>query len=409
MKRALIVGQKISTVVTYLEENGWDFIVLKDVKRTKFPDKRFKRRVLCDFSSPATVETALSTIKVPIDIVLVTYENYILPASWICKMLDLPGLSTTAAEACTDKFKMRSLFAKAPEKISPDFALANTVEDVRKFASEHEFPLILKPANLAKSLLVTKNDDLAELEANFTKAQSSIGTIYKQYAPDRTPQLLIEEFMEGSIHSVDAFVDAEGTPDVLENIVDYQTGYDVGYEDNFHYSRILPSKLSHSDQTAIRHCAEVGIRALGMSSSPAHVEIILTKDGPRIVEIGARNGGYRDRMHELANGIDITGAAMALTERKRPNIKAVKNDYCAVLEIFPKQTGVFKEITNLDKLRALPSIHSVMVKAKPGAPVGKASEGYKTPLIVILHSTDRQQFESDLRTIESDITIVCKD
>lgn len=407
MKRALIVGQKISTVITYLEENGWEYIVLKDVKRTKFPDKRFKRRVLCDFSSPESVATALSTIKVPLDVVLVTYENYILPASWICKILGLPGLTTATAEACTDKFKMRSLFANAPEKISPDFALANSLEDIRQFASDHEFPLILKPANLAKSLLVTKNDNLEELEANFIKAQSTITEIYRKYAPDRTPQLLIEEFMQGSIHSVDAFVGADGTPQVLENIVDYQTGYDVGYEDNFHYSRVLPSKLTTDEQSAIRHCAEVGIRALNITSSPAHVEIILTNDGPRIVEIGARNGGYRERMHGLANGIDITGAALSLAEGIVPNIQATKNDFCAVLEIFPMHSGKFVEISKLDVLKHLPSINSVMVKAKPGESIGKASDGFKTPLIVILHSTDKAQFESDLQVIEQHVKIVC--
>ncbi len=408
MKRALIVGQKISTLIHYLEENGWDYIVLKDIKRTKFPDKRFKRRVLCDFSNRESVNSALGEIKLPIDIVLVTYENYILPASWICDILDLPGLDTKSAEACTDKFKMRSLFAKSPEKISPDFALANTLDDVKQFAKNHNFPIILKPANLAKSLLVTKSDSMQELESNFGASQSAIKDIYRQYAPDRTPQLLIEEFMEGSIHSVDAFVDSSGEAQVLEDIVDYQTGYDVGFEDNFHYSRILPSKLSTIDQFAIRHCASVGIKALGMKSTPAHVEIILTKKGPRIVEIGARNGGYRERMHKLANGIDVTGAAIAIAEDKKPIIKSLRKDYCAVLEVFPKKSGYFVEISNLDKLSELSSVHSFMIKAKPRSLIGKASEGYKTPLIIILHATDKNKFESDLKVIESEIKIICK-
>ena len=54
--------------------------------------------------------------------------------------------------------------------------------------------------------------------------------IYKKYAANRKPKMIIEEFMEGSVHSVDAFVDSNGTPHVLESIVDYQTGYDMGFD-----------------------------------------------------------------------------------------------------------------------------------------------------------------------------------
>ena len=57
-------------------------------------------------------------------------------------------------------------------------------------------------------------------------------------------QKFLLEYIKGSIHSVDAFVDSDGSPQVLEQVVDYETGFDVGYDDNFHYSRILPSRLS---------------------------------------------------------------------------------------------------------------------------------------------------------------------
>lgn len=406
MKRVLIVGQKISTLINYLDSHRWEYVVLKDVKRTKFPDRRFKKRVLCDFSSKESVLATVGAIDYKFNAVIATYENYILPAAWIAEYLDLPGISPASAEACTDKFIMRSLFAKAPEKISPDFAIVNNKSDVENFAKNHSFPLILKPANLAKSLLVTKNSSLDELLSNHQKTADSIHDIYRKYAPDRTPQLLIEEFMEGTIHSVDAFVDSSGTPQVLEHVVDYQTGYDVGFEDNFHYSRVLPSSLTHDQIESIRHCAEVGIRALGMKNSPAHVEIILTTDGPRIVEIGARNGGYRERMHNLANGIDITGAALSLALGKSPTISSDKNEHCAVLELFPKVNGTFVKIKNLDKLQELKSLQTLSVKSKSGEKVGKASDGFKTPLIIILHSKSQKIIQSDLAYIKENVEII---
>lgn len=405
MSHILIVGQKHSSLTEYIETHGHTYTHLQDVLKTRFPDKKFKHRVVADFSSKESLQATVDTITTPIDAVLTTYENYILPAAQIAHHLDLPGLPISAAEACTDKYLMRSLFDKATEKISPQFATVGTEQDVRQFAADHSFPLILKPANLAKSLLVTKSLSLDELIKNYRHSVELLQTTYRKYAPNRTPKLIIEEFLEGSIHSVDAFVDGDGTPHVLNEVVDYQTGFDIGYDDNFHYSRLLPSRLSTDDQAALRHCATVAIRALGIKNSPAHVEVIMTKDGPRIVEIGARNGGYRERMHGLANGIDITGAALTLALGGKPNIAAVRNDPCAVLELFPKNPGIFTGIKNLEKLKALPSLTYLSVKATPDTFIGKAADGYKMAAVVMLHNKDHDQFQHDLDFIAESVAV----
>jgi biotin carboxylase len=405
MSHILIVGQKHSSLTDYIEAHGHTYTHLQDVLKTRFPDKRFKHRVVADFSSIENLQAAVDTIKTPIDGVLTTYENYILPAAQIAQHLGVPGLPLPAAEACTDKYLMRSLFDTATEKISPQFATVSTEEDVRQFAASHSFPLILKPANLAKSLLVTKSTSLEELIEHYRHSVELLQTTYKKYAPNRTPKLIIEEFLEGSIHSVDAFVDSDGIPHVLNEVVDYQTGYDIGYDDNFHYSRLLPSELSSDDQAALRHCAAVGIRALGIKNSPAHVEIIMTKNGPRIVEIGARNGGYRERMHGLANGIDITGAAISLALGNKPSVTAIRNDPCAVLELFPKTPGVFTGIKNLEKLKTLPSLNYLSIKAAPDTFIGKAADGYKMAAVVILHNKDRDQFQQDLDFMTASVAV----
>jgi hypothetical protein len=407
MSHILIVGQKFSSLIDYIESHGHTYTFLQDVLKTKFPDKKFKHRVVADFSSRTTLLATVDTISPSVDAVITTYENYILPTAWIAEHLRLPGLPVATAEACTDKFLMRSLFDKAPKKVSPAFATVEAEEDVRQFATLHTFPLILKPANLAKSLLVTKSSDLDELIANYRHSVDLLQTVYKKYAPNRTPKLIIEEFLEGSIHSVDAFVDQSGEPHVLEQVVDYQTGYDIGYDDNFHYSRLLPSRLNDTDQVALRECAAIGIRALGMKNSPAHVEIIMTAQGPRIVEIGARNGGYRERMHNLANGIDITGAALALALGKKPDITTVRNDPCAVLELFPRTPGTFTGIAHLEDLKHLSSLVYLSIKAKEGDYIGKAADGHKMAAVVILHTDEanKDSFTRDLAYITDHVQI----
>lgn len=405
MSHILIVGQKFSTLTSYILDHNHTYTLLQDVAKTKFPDKKFKNRQVADFSTKESILAAVDTLKVRPDAVLATYESYILPAAWIAEHLQLPGMPVAAAEACTDKSLMRALFAEAPEKVSPAFSVVTSEEDAIRFAEAHDFPIILKPANLAKSLLVTKSNTLEELIQNYRKSAELLEATYKKYARNRQPKLIIEEFLEGSIHSVDAFIDANGTPQVLEQVVDYQTGYDIGYDDNFHYSRLLPSTLSGADQAALRHCAEVGIKALGMKSSPAHVEIIMTKAGPRIVEIGARNGGYRERMHYLANDIDITGCAIALSLNHPADTTASRNSPCAVLELFPKTPGIFTGINEYESLKNLSSLNYLSVKATEGAFIGKAADGYKMAAVVILFNEDADQFARDLAFVNEHVFV----
>ncbi len=406
MTRILIVGNGFSSLTDYLRSNGYDYIVLKDRLHTSTPDKKLRNRVVCDFSNNESILSAVQSIKDPIDGVITVYENYIIATSLIARHLGLPGLPEQAAEACTDKFLMRSLFATAPEQISPAFAFVDNEQSLQDFAAQHDFPLMLKPANLAKSLLVTKNDSLDELLANYKRTTAQIQKVYNRYAPHRKPRLLVEEFLQGDAYSVDAFTGKEGEPQVLANVVDYQTGYDIGFDDNFTYSRLLPSRLSPADQEALRHCAAVGIKALGIKNAPSHVELIMTKNGPRIIEIGARNGGYRERMHMLANGINIPGAALALAFGQAPNITAIKNEPCAVLELFPKSPGEFVGIAHVTELQKLPSLTYLSIKPTPGTFVGKSADGYKMCAIIILHHADPSQFERDLQFVNEQVHVI---
>lgn len=400
----LLVGSGFSGMTSYLREHGYEYTILKDRLTTKRPDAKLKHRVVCDFADMPSVLTLVATLP-KFDGVVTVYERYISATAQIAAHLDLPALPLSAAQACTDKSLMRELFAKAPKKISPDFAEVHSEADVRAFAETHAFPLILKPANLSKSLLVTKNDNLDQLLENYRRTTAQIQAVYDKYAPHTEPKILVEEFLVGRNHSVDAFVDSQGVPHVLEQVVDYEIGHEIGFDDSFQYSRFIPSRLSADEQAALRECAALGITALGIKNSPAHTEIIMTADGPRIVEIGARNGGYRERMHALANGIDILGAALNLALGRKPHITATKNESCAVLELFPKVPGDYVGISHEAELRALPSFLELREKAKPGAFVGKAADGFKMCAIVVLHHADPEQVKADMAYILANVAV----
>ena len=52
-----------------------------------------------------------------------------------------------------------------------------------------------------------------------------------------------------------------------------------------------PSSLSSDIKKEIIQITKGAINALGIKNGPAHVEIKVTSQGPKIVEVGARLGG----------------------------------------------------------------------------------------------------------------------
>ncbi len=406
MAHILLVGSGFSGITKHLRAYGYDYTILKDGSATRFPNKQIPHRVLCDFSSKQKILSTVDALDYRIDGVLTAYEQYVLATSWISEHLGLPGMAEQASKNCTDKWAMRQALQISDVRLNPDFAIINSAQDLSDFAARHSFPIMLKPANLVKSLLITKNDSIEELLANYRQTIEVIDKVYAKYCPTRQPLLIAEEFLEGKMYTVAGFADADGNIYTSDKIVDLKLARDIGHRDNFLYSRVMPTALDAKLQRDIIDCAKAGMVALGMRASAAHVEIILTSKGPRIVEIGARNGGYRERMYQLACGIDLTAASIDVALGKEPNIKSTKNESVAVIELFPKDNGKYSHITSSDEVNSLKSCTYFNIKALRGDYVGRAADGHKRCAIVILHNADKQQFTDDLRFVENNVKVV---
>lgn len=406
MSKYIIIGKTYKMLHQRLETLGHEWTLVKHSTVNAGYSKKKPNTFYCDLSSAETIKAGVTELSDEINGVLNIYENFVLPSSRIATALGLHGITEESALLCSDKYLMREKFSKLERNISPDFDWADSWDQVESFAKNHGFPLILKPVGLSKSLMVSKNHDIAELRLNFDKIQTDGAKVYEKYSPGREPRFLVEEFMEGKIVSVDGFADSEGNATILDIVVDYESGYDVGMDDNFHYSRIIPSQSSEDVQAEIREVAAMGMKALKMTSSPAHCELILTEDGPKIVEIGARNGGYRARMHLLANDIDIYGAMLDLSEGKPLSVKPKRRDGCAVLELFPSAKGAYDRLENESELRALSSFNDLKITPKSGEIIGKSSDGYKMAARVVLFNENIEQFHKDLEYLKSKVSVI---
>lgn len=401
-----VVGKVFSEFLEYLEDNGIEFGVFRDAS-FKNPPRLHARIEPLDFSTPATLPHQLQHIR-PGEvsaIIVAGYENYVLPAACIARHFGVPGPSIEAAHAATDKAVMRAKFMRSVPTLTPDFAVAASWDDIEKFMSAHHFPVMLKPANLMKSLLITKNSTPGELQENYRHTEQAMRRLYRKYSVSQVPKIIIEEFLEGTMHTVAAFADAEGNPVIIPGVADCVTAQEIGFDDNFLYSRALPSALPAAQQQHMYDAAAEGIRALGLTNCPAHVELVLTKKGPKIIEIGARVGGYRPRMYQYGLGIDLQ-QLMIDTAYGRPLHFSASAHHCIrALELFPDSSGQFLSLTHEREIRQLPSLRRLSIKPRPGQTIGRSSQGYKAAAVVVLASDNPAQLQKDYEFVRANARI----
>ncbi len=408
--RVGFVGKPFMEFIEWLHSHDYETYLFHDKNETYPTSKHITKTYAVDFSSKIALETDLAKVAEKPDFFVNTYENAVVPKARIAAYFQRPSLSENSALWATDKFLMRSKFQENCPQYTPRFTLATSWDDIQAFLDlpEINFPLILKPANLFKSLLVTKNTDIEELQNNFNEGLQLIQKIYRQESVTFEPRFVLEEYLDGPSYSLEVFADKNGDTVSAPSAVDLIMGRDLGENDNYNYSRKLPSQLSQNQQDHVRQAAIAGVTALGLTSSPAHVELIYTSKGPKLIEIGARTGGYRQRMHLLAEDVDLFQAQVDVAQGNPPTLTPKKNHWCATYEVFCQEEGYLKEISHIDKASKLPSMFYLRVKTKVNEKTGPSKKGYRAAVVAIFVTDDQVQFKKDTTFFETHIRVVIK-
>jgi biotin carboxylase len=310
-------------------------------------------------------------------------EFYVAQTADVAAALNIPCISPASARLCLDKSLMRRRFH---ERIGPRAAAAFQVVSseaaLMDFAAQTGFPVFLQPANVSASMWATRNTDADMLRRNYRAILSEVPRYYEKLGKKGTKLVVVvAEYLEGRNTSVDCLADRAGrvfcTP-----VVDVLTGRDIGIDDFHHFARLVPSRLSASEQDDLARSAVAGVQALDMTSAAAHVEFI----GSRLGEIGARPGGNRPRILDLAYGLDLLHAYYQVLSGEVPDLRQNRSLAAAVVTPFPRKNGTLRAIRRLDQIPKLPGYLYHEVRGQPGQAVGLSSGGYRAPLYIELVS-----------------------
>jgi len=323
----------------------------------------------------------------------------------------LPYLRTPTPDSLdwsTNKIKMRKRFRLYDKKITPNFLV---VEDSRKATLKEiekkiNFPLVIKPSGLAQSLLVSVCYHQEELEKNLRQIFRKMGRLHKERG-NHNPEVLVESFIEGDMYSVDAYVNSRGKVYFCP-MVGVTTGKQIGFDDFFAYRTITPTSLNKNSIKDAEEVSTKAIHALGLRSVTAHVEILKTEKGWKVVEVGPRVGGFRQKMYELSFGIDHTANDILIRIPKVPKLSRRTKGYTLVFKIFAKKEGKITNLTGIKKVQLLKSFNHITVNKKVGDKAIFAKNGGKSICNITLFNKDRSKLLADARRLEQMIKIETK-
>jgi hypothetical protein len=313
------------------------------------------------------------------------------------------GIGLEEAEWLSDKYLMRKRMIEHDPSIAAPFQL---IEDPNSPPRHLRigFPLMIKPRNLFKSQLVVRCNGLHELGETLRTVASRMDETASRHGVTLKKGLLLEEFLQGRELSIDSFVSPEGKV-YHSPVVELVAAGDIGIQDYHVFARMVPARFEPSQVAAIEGIAEEGIRALHLINSPAHIDMVYTPMGPKILEIGARVGGYRSEMIRLSFGIDLDEVTFSTSLGKGEDLVSEFERSTAVLEFFPPREGVLKGITGLQGVRMLESFHRLRERMRSGERIGLARQGYRCPLFVVLNHEDGSVVRRNMEEARRIITI----
>ncbi len=273
--------------------------------------------------------------------------------AYACEKLGLVGLAYDSAVKATDKGEMIKTFEAAKVE-HPWYQIIHG--GTKPMPGTFAFPLITKPTDNSGSrgvMLVHNEDELAEA-LSYSSENGRRGDV------------IMEEYMQGPEVSVEVMV-SHGVPHVLQ-ITDKLT---TGAPHFVEMGHSQPSRLPEEAQDAIRDLASRAALSVGIRNGPAHVEIILTKNGPKMVELGARMGGDCITTHlvPLSTGVDMVGNTIkiALGEEPDLNQKLWKG---SAIRYFNAPHGVIHEISGVEEAEKLSGVQEITFVKHVGDTVG---------------------------------------
>ena len=336
-KTIMILGASILQLpaIKQAKEMGLNVVAVDmNPNAVGFKEEGIEKEVISTIDIPKVIEAAK---RHKIDgIMTLASDMPMRTVAAVAKEMNLVGIDEQTAINATNKYEMRKALKKHGVPI-PLFYKVSNEEELKRCVNNFKGKFISKPADNSGSrgVYLVDNKEKAVEAFRYSKSNSRNGDV------------VVEEYMEGPEVSVETLA-VNGTCHVIQ-ITDKLT---TGAPHFVEMGHSQPSQLSLDIQKRIKEVAIFANKAIGIKSGPSHTEIIVTKDGPKIVELGARLGGDCITTHlvPLSTGINMVECCIKIALGEQPDIISKLNKGSAI-RYFEQHSGIVKEVIGIEKAK----------------------------------------------------------
>jgi biotin carboxylase len=272
----------------------------------------------------------------------------------VARELNLVGVNEDTALKATNKALMRQCL-KDHDVPVPKFFRVKDYEDYLSATQHFKVKFIVKPSDNSGSRGVFMVDDYND--------KDSIDYAYeysKKYS--RSGEIVVEEFMGGPEVSVET-LSVHGEVHIIAITDKLTTGAPRFVE----MGHSQPTYLSNEIKEQIELVAAAAVKAIGIDNGPSHTEIIVTTEGPKIVELGARLGGDNITTHlvPLSTGVDMVKCCIEVALGVEPDLER-KFNRASAIRYFETTSGRIIAIDGVDEANQNKGVKEITFTKKIG-------------------------------------------
>lgn len=400
MKKIMILGASILQLPAIIKAKDLGLkVIVVDMNPNAigFKETGIEKEIISTIDIPLVIEAAK---KHGIDgIMTLASDMPMRTVAAVAKDLNLVGIDEETALKATNKVEMRKALKENNVPI-PMFFKVSTKNDffnAVNMVKNSGYKVIIKPADNSGSRGIDLIDDFSP--ASLEKAYEYT----KSYS--RNGDILIEEYMEGAEVSVET-ITTNGSCHVIQITDKLTTGapyfVEMGHSE--------PSQYSEEMKKRICEVAIAANRAIGIKNGPSHTEIKITKNGPKIVELGARLGGDNITTHlvPLSTGVDMVEACIKIALGEEPNIEQKFNKGSAI-RYFESKRGTISRIDGIDESRNMRGIKQISIVHAAGEEINDIKSSSDRIGFVIAQDDTPEQAIKDCEAVLNKVNIVIND
>ncbi len=329
--------------------------------------------------------------KNPIHGVLAAASDVPLTVATVASGLGLAGPSLETARIASDKFLMKEALRKAGVAV-PWYAMVGSPDELRTLMKAQRPPLVIKPVDSRGARGVVRVTEDIDPAWAFHEARRN----------SPRGRVMVEEWVDGMQVSTESVV-AGGevaTPGLSERNYEYLDRFAPYVIEN---GGDLPAPLSPEQREAIDRVILTASSAIGLSDWTLKGDLVMTSDGPVVIEVAPRLSGGFFCTHTipLSSGVSIVDAALLLALGRK--VRAGDFRPCKARPVSQRfwfaGPGRVREIDVPGRIHRMPGLEMMSIHVREGEYLGPVvSHPGRAGMVIARGST---QEEASMRAREA--------